>query len=151
LTHAGSLLEAARSLGTPTSALFHRVALPSARPAIVVGMVLALLETLNDIGASEFLGVQTLTVSVYTSWISRSDLPGAAQIALGMLAVVLVLSRVERRARGRQRYCAARRPQPRQPLRRRGAAAALALAATLLRVSLGFDLPCARLVASGRE
>ena len=42
---------------------------------------LALLETLNDIGASEFLGVQTLTVSIYSTWITRSDLPGAAQIA----------------------------------------------------------------------
>ena len=44
-------------------------------------MSLALLETLNDIGASEFLGVQTLTVSVYTTWVTRSDLAGAAQIA----------------------------------------------------------------------
>ena len=51
------------------------VALPLARPAIVVGMSLALLETLNDIGASEFLGVQTLTVSVYTTWVTRSDRP----------------------------------------------------------------------------
>src|SRR5690606_22285801 len=151
LTHAGSLLEAARSLGTPTSALFHRVALPSARPAIVVGMVLALLETLNDIGASEFLGVQTLTVSVYTTWISRSDLPGAAQIALGMLAVVLVLLLLERRARGRQRYTAGRRPQPMPPLRLRGPAALLALAATLLPATLGFVLPFAHLVASGWE
>src|SRR5690606_22907217 len=84
LTQAASLLEAARTLGAGRVALFTRVALPLARPAIAVGAALALLEALNDIGASEFLGVQTLTVSVYTTWITRSDLPGAAQIALAM-------------------------------------------------------------------
>ena len=44
------------------------------------------MEALNDIGASEFLGVRTLTVSIYSTWVTRSDLPGAAQIALAMLA-----------------------------------------------------------------
>ncbi|KAG1185625.1 hypothetical protein G6F35_014825 [Rhizopus arrhizus] len=63
MTQAASLLEAARTLGAGRVAVFFRVALPLARPAIVVGVSLALLETLNDIGASEFLGVQTLTVS----------------------------------------------------------------------------------------
>lgn len=151
MTHAGSLLDAARSLGTPASALFHRVALPLARPAIVVGMVLALLETLNDIGASEFLGVQTLTVSVYTTWISRGDLAGAAQIALGMLAMVLALIALERYGRRRQRYAMVRRPQPMQPVRLRGIGALLALAATLLPVLVGFVLPFIHLVASGWE
>src|SRR5690606_32253701 len=91
MTQAASLLEAARTLGSGRVALFTRVALPLARPAIAVGAALALLETLNDIGASEFLGVQTLTVSVYTTWITRSDLPGAAQIALAMLLLVVLL------------------------------------------------------------
>ena len=52
MTQAASLLEAARSLGAGRAGVFFRVALPLARPAIVVGMSLALLETLNDIGAS---------------------------------------------------------------------------------------------------
>ena len=47
------------------------------------------MEALNDIGASEFLGVRTLSVSIYTTWVTRSDLPGAAQIALVMLIVVV--------------------------------------------------------------
>src|SRR5690606_35708695 len=62
MSQAASLLEAARSLGASPVRVFLRVALPMARPAIAIGAVLALLETLNDIGASEFLGVQTLTV-----------------------------------------------------------------------------------------
>jgi iron(III) transport system permease protein len=50
------LLEAARTLGCSATGTFFRVALPMARPALAVGISLALLETLNDIGASEFLG-----------------------------------------------------------------------------------------------
>ena len=53
-----------------------------ARPALAVGVALVLLETLNDIGASEYLGVRTLTVSVFTTWLNRGSLAGAAQIVL---------------------------------------------------------------------
>src|SRR5690606_35629346 len=53
MTQAAGLLEAARMLGVGRAALFWRVALPLARPAIAVGAALALLETLGDIGASE--------------------------------------------------------------------------------------------------
>src|SRR3546814_19099512 len=81
MTQAAGLLEAARTLGASPAAVFRRVALPLARPAIEVGAALALMEALNDIGASEFLGVQTMTVAVYTQWVTRTALPGAAQIA----------------------------------------------------------------------
>jgi ABC-type Fe3+ transport system permease subunit len=45
-------------------------------------VTLALMETMNDVGASEFLGVQTLTLSIYSTWLTAPDLAGAAQIAL---------------------------------------------------------------------
>ncbi len=146
LTQAASFLEAARSLGTPRSRLFHRVALPLARPAIAVGVALALLETLNDIGASEFLGVQTLTVSIYTTWVTRSDLPGAAQIALSMLALVVLVRALERYGRRRQRYAAVQRPRPMQPQRLRGPAAALALWLGLAPILVGVVAPAGYLL-----
>ncbi|MBX3713786.1 MAG: iron ABC transporter permease [Lysobacter sp.] len=142
---AASLVEAARSLGVGGAALFVRVALPLARPAIAVGAALVLLETLNDIGASEFLGVKTLTVAVYTTWVTRSDLPGAAQIALAMLAVVILALALERFGRRRQRYAGGGRARPlvRQPLH--GLHALLAMAACALPVLLGFVAPAAHL------
>jgi iron(III) transport system permease protein len=150
-TQAGGLLEAARTLGAGRVAQFFRVALPLARPAVAVGVALALLETLNDIGASEFLGVQTLTVSVYTTWVSRSDLPGAAQIALSMLVLVLVLIVLERYGRRRQRYAAGQRPRPMQAQRLRGMAAALALGLGALPVLAGFLLPAGHLLWASVE
>jgi iron(III) transport system permease protein len=141
MTQAASLLEAARTLGAGPAGVFLRVALPLARPAIAVGVSLALLETLNDVGASEFLGVQTLTVSVYTTWIARSDLPGAAQISLAMLAFALALILLERRGRRRQRYASTRRMQPMQPRRLRGAAACMATLLGWTPVLAGFAAP----------
>lgn len=147
MTQAASLIEAARTLGAGRMGVFSRVALPLARPAIAVGVSLALLETLNDIGASEFLGVQTLTVSVYTTWITRSDLAGAAQIALTMLAFVLALVLLERRGRKRQRYANTQRMRPMQPQRLRGAAALAAFVLGWIPVLLGFVAPALYLVA----
>ena len=106
------------------------------------------MEALNDIGASEFLGVRTLTVSIYTTWVTRSDLPGAAQIALAMLLARRRPRVVERRAR--------RRP----PLRERRAEPAPAAAAPRCAargrcwpaasarspVAIGFLVPAAYLV-----
>lgn len=141
MTQAAGLMEAARVLGATPAQVFRRVALPLARPAIAVGGALALMEVLNDIGASEFLGVQTMTVAVYTTWVTRSDLPGAAQIALAMLAIVVALLALERYARRRQRYAVGDRPRPMRAQRLRGGAAALALALGLFPVVLGFVLP----------
>ena len=52
LTQSASMMEVARTLGAGRFELFRTVALPLARPALAVGLSLALLEALNDIGAS---------------------------------------------------------------------------------------------------
>ena len=74
--------EAAKTLGAGRWTTFWRISLPMARPALAVGVALVSLETLNDIGASEYLGVRTLTVSVFTTWLNRGSLAGAAQLVL---------------------------------------------------------------------
>ena len=101
-TQAAQFAEAARVLGARPFRLAIQISLPLARPAVAVGVALALLETLNDIGLSEYLGVQTLTLSIFTTWLNRNSLPGAAQIACVMLvfvAALIVLERYGRRGR----------------------------------------------------
>lgn len=146
MMQAGGLVEAARALGRAPSDVFLRVALPLARPAIAIGVSLALMEALNDVGAAEFLGVRTLTVQVYATWINRSDLPGAAQIALVMLALVLALVAAERWARRGRGYAAtARSPRPMIRQELTGARAALAFGLGLMPVAIGFLIPAAYL------
>jgi iron(III) transport system permease protein len=142
-----SLIETGRTLGLTSGQTFLRIALPLARPAIAVGLSLALMETLNDIGAAEFLGVRTLTVSIYSTWVTRSDLPGAAQIALAMLIVVLTLVLFERWARRHQRFANdAQHPRPIVPARLAGAAGWAAAVAAALPIAVGFGMPFAYLV-----
>ncbi|KQX86789.1 ABC transporter permease [Variovorax sp. Root473] len=146
MTQPAHLMEAARTLGENRRGAFFRVALPLARPALAVGLSLALLETLNDIGASEFLGVNTLTVAVYTTWITRSDLAGAAQIACAMLFVVVALVWLERNGRQHQRFGSAQRMRAVQPRRLHGGAAWAATATATLPVLIGFVAPALYLV-----
>ncbi|WPG36133.1 iron ABC transporter permease [Variovorax sp. EBFNA2] len=146
MTQPAHLLEAARTLGESRRGAFFRVALPLARPALAVGLSLALLETLNDIGASEFLGVNTLTVAVYTTWITRSDLAGAAQIACAMLFVVVALVWLERNGRQHQRFGSTQRMRAVQPRRLHGGAAWAATATAALPVLIGFVAPALYLV-----
>ncbi|MBC7435490.1 MAG: iron ABC transporter permease [Bdellovibrionales bacterium] len=145
MTQPAHLMEAARALGDGPWRAFLRVAVPLARPAIAVGLGLTLLETLNDIGASEFLGVNTLTVAVYTTWISRSDLAGAAQLAVFMLAAVVMLLALERHGRARQRFGSLQRMHAIQPRRLQGGAALAATLAVAAPVVLGFGLPALHL------
>jgi iron(III) transport system permease protein len=149
LMRAGTLLEASRMLGARPARTFFRVALPLARPAIALGTGLALMEALNDVGAAEFLGVRTLTVQVYATWVNRSDLPGAAQIALVMLVGVVGLVALERLARGGRGY-AGTGHRDRTTARRTlsGWRAGLAFTLGITPVLLGFGLPAGYLACS---
>ncbi|WP_099554846.1 ABC transporter permease [Hartmannibacter diazotrophicus] len=142
-----TVIEVARTLGAGPARSFFSVALPLARPAIAVGTSLALMEALNDIGASEFLGVRTLTVAIYTTWVTRSSIEGAAQIALLMLTIVLLLIFVEHAARERQRFVGrAGRQHQIVPADLHGWRGLLATAACALPVFLGFGIPASYLV-----
>lgn len=147
LMQSASLLEAARTLGQGRHGMFLRVALPLARPAVAVGASLALMEAINDIGASEFLGVRTLTTSIYATWVNRSDLAGAAQIALTLLVIVAALLLLERAGRRRQRYnLSAQRARRMAPQRLRGWRAGTAFTLGFLPVLIGFLAPAIYLV-----
>ena len=146
-TQSACLIEVARTLGATRLMLARHVALPLARPALAVGLSLALLETLNDIGASEYLGVRTLTLTIFTTWLNRGSLPGAAQIAWVMLLVVAALIALERYGRRDRRFSlSVRRPRVAAPIVLAGWSGWAATAACLTPVALGFLIPAGYLV-----
>jgi iron(III) transport system permease protein len=148
LMQSAEAIEAARGLGAGGFTLFRRVTLPIAAPALGVGLGLAMLEVVADIGASEFLGIRTMTVAVYVTWTTRGSVEGAAQIALAMLVITFGLLALERSmARRRDRGGGA---GERQPLRvtLRGWTALFAFAACMIPVAVGFLVPALHLVVN---
>lgn len=140
-------LEVARTLGRSHWGVFWNVGLPLARPALVAGATLALMECLNDIGAVEHFGVNTLTFSVYNTWLERSSLPGAAQIACIMLVFVVLLLWAERVSRRRQNfYQTTGRYRNISATRLKGLPALAATIACALPIIFGFVLPASVLI-----
>jgi iron(III) transport system permease protein len=143
-----SLTDAARSLGCTRVEALRRAVLPVMMPAMAAGATLVLLETLNDIGASQYLGVNTLTVAIFTTWLIKGNLAGAAQIALVALVLVLAVLWLERALRNNKRFIMASRSyRPVTPPRLSGWRAGLAVAALLTPISLGFVLPMGILIS----
>ncbi len=139
-----AIADVARTLGASPSTVFWRVLLPVARPAIVAGVALVLMETINDVGAAEYLGTRTLTIAVFTTWLNRGSLEGAAQLATVIVLLVFALVSTERWARRRQRFHNARATQvftcpPRKRLR--GWKAASLAIGLCLPVFFGFGIP----------
>jgi iron(III) transport system permease protein len=137
-----SQLDVARTLGKSQWGAFLSIALPQARPAIIVGISLALMECLNDIAAVGFFGVRTLTLGIYTTWLGQGNLGGAAQLAGVLLIFVFALLWTERHARKRQSHL----PTSRHLMTTRRTALAgwrgiLAALACFLPVFFGFILP----------
>jgi iron(III) transport system permease protein len=135
-------LEVARALGQTPWGAFRTVALPLARPGIAVGVSLALMECLNDIGAAGFFGVRTLTLGVYTTWLSQGNLGGAAQISAVMLLFIFALVWFERTARRKQSFVLPSQ-RPRQPdrIRLNGWQRVLAVIVCALPILIGFVVP----------
>ncbi|MEO0998853.1 MAG: iron ABC transporter permease, partial [Pseudomonadota bacterium] len=101
-------LEVAQTLGCGRLAAFWRVAVPAARPWIVGGSSLVVMETLADFGTVKIFNFDTLTTAIYSAWYGLFSLAAALQLSLVLIAFVVVALLLERRARGRARYSFAR-------------------------------------------
>jgi iron(III) transport system permease protein len=99
-----SVIEASRGLGRGPFQSFFLVALPLARPAIIVGITLVLMETLNDFGTVDFFAVSTFTLGIYDVWLNMNNISGAAQLAAVLLLFVMILILAERFARRKKRF-----------------------------------------------
>ena len=139
-------VQAGRGLGASGWRLFSRVALPLAWPAVAVGVGLALMETLNDVGATEFLGVHTLTLAVYATWVNRSSAEGAAGIALLLLLLVMLVLALERW--GRRGGLPTEGARPLRRVRLGTGPGLLAMAACALPPALGFGVPALHLAVA---
>lgn len=138
--------EAGRSLGVGPFQTFRRVVLPMARPAVVAGLTLALMETLADFGAVSIYGFETFTTAVYRTWFGMFNLTAAVQLASILMLFILVLLLAERYSRDQRPRQADKRPSAHR-VRLRGKQAWLATGAQCLVVILAVIVPLVQLLA----
>ncbi len=137
-------LEVSRTLGRGPWRSFFSVALPLARPGIVAGVALALMETLGDFGMVQHFALDTFTTGIYRTWLGLGEPVAAAQLSALALGVVFALVVLERWSRGARRFhhtTGYHRPLPARHLP--GWRAAAAFGTCFLPVALGFMVPAA--------
>jgi iron(III) transport system permease protein len=140
-------LETARSLGRSRMRAFAAVTLPLARPSLVAGVSLAMMEALADFGTVATFGYRTLTEAVYRVWYGMFDRAAAAQVASLLLLFALGLLALERSLRGRARFTQNQRRGPGvTPRALSGWKAAGATGAGFAVLGAAFALPLVQLI-----
>ncbi len=83
---------------------FWQVGLPLARPAIMAGLALVMMEVMSDFGTVEFFAIETITLGIFNVWLGMNNLVAAAQISIVGFGFILALLGLELYARSRQQY-----------------------------------------------
>ena len=104
LEHSSNSLDVCRTLGYSRKRAFFHLSLPMARPAIIAGLTLALMETLADFGTVQYFGVSTFTTGIYRTFYGFGDATAASQLATMLLSFVALLIIIERYSRRQFRY-----------------------------------------------
>ena len=134
--------DVARSLGLGHVRQFWRISLPQARPAIVAGTAIVMMETLNDFGTVDFFAVQTLTTGIFSLWLESYNTGGAAQLALFAVVIVAALLFLERLGRRNARFNKSGRQLARvKPQRVSNLMSSLTLLFCLVPIFIGFIIP----------
>jgi len=140
------VLDVSRTLGNGPWRTFYSVALPLARPAIVAGLSLALMETLADYGTVQYFGVSTFTTGIFRTWFGLGNPAAAAQLSALLLSFVFALILLERWSRRHARYHhTSQREQSIRRMKLSGWRASLAFGFCLIPLGFGFLLPAAQL------
>ena len=140
------VMEVSRTLDCGPWTVFYKVALPLARPAIVAGLSLALMETLADYGTVAFFGLGVFTTGIFRTWFGLGDYNSAAKLASLLLFFVFALIILERVSRKKARYHNSSGKLTRfSEYRLKGLKALVAFASCAIPVFLGFFLPAAQL------
>lgn len=140
------LAEASASLGLHRRQHFFRVTLPMARPALVTGMALAMMEAFADYGTVQYFGVPTLTTGIFRTWFGMGQQQGAAQLAALLCSMVILLIYLELASRKQLHFFYSGQAHPQVKQRKlRGAKAMFALVLALVPLLLGFLIPALQL------
>ena len=140
------LIDASRSLGRGASATFFKVALPLARPALVAGASLVVMEVVNDYGAVHLFGIPTLTEGIFRTWFGLEDRASALRLAGLAVLVIVALLYLETLQRGRARFSDSKAASRAERISLSRGKASVAMSVCLVPLLLGLIFPVYQLV-----
>lgn len=141
-----SMQEAASMLGSNRLKSFFTITLPVARPAIVAGLLLVIMETLNDYGTVKYYGVPTFTTGIFRSWLSLGDLQSAIYLSSMLMTFVFAIIMIEKWQRGKAAYDSSLSHNSRHQIRPSGYKKVLLTAICSFPVLTGLIIPVFQLV-----
>jgi len=98
----------------------------------------------NDFGTADYFSVQTLTTGIFSVWRQGRNLGGAAQIAMCILMIIVLLVGLEKAGRRGSKFSNnARSQRPVAPTALRGMKAVIAFSICVFPVLIGFVFPVA--------
>lgn len=146
LSQGSDVMEVARVLGATRRQAFFKIALPMAKPAVVAGASLAVMETLADFGTVAVFNYDTFTTAIYKAWFGLFNLQAAAQLASLLLLFVGLALLTEKKSRGNSRFTQSARKQHRFRQRLSPVSAIAATLFCLSILSVAFIVPVAQLL-----
>lgn len=105
--HNQNQIDAAISLGSNKRDLFFKIILPNARPYIMIGMALVMMEVLADYGTVSYFNIKVFSTGIYNAWAGYGDTIAAARLSLILLVAVFIILFVEKKNRSTMRFFSA--------------------------------------------
>jgi len=114
LSHDGTVVEAAQTLGHDRWAAFRRVTLPQIKPGIAAGSLLVALYTLSDFGTPRIMRYDVFTSMIYVEFEIANNVDYAALLSILLLVLTLGIlaweSRINASREGAHVSSGSRRP-----------------------------------------
>ncbi|WP_317170330.1 ABC transporter permease [Tenacibaculum finnmarkense] len=96
LNQSNNIIEASKLLGASERKTFFKLILPLARPAFAGGLVLVLMEVLNDYGAAKYYGISTFTTGIFRAWFSLEEPETAIYLSAILVIIIFLLITAEK-------------------------------------------------------
>jgi len=104
IVQSGTYIEVAKVSGLNLLSIFYKVAIPLARPALIGGVILVMMETLADFGVADYLGIETFTKGIYKAWFNLGDIVSAGKLSIILLITISLIISVEKILRGKAEF-----------------------------------------------
>lgn len=104
LSEAKPIFDVSKILGLSKFQAFYKISIFIARPAIISGLMLVLMETLSDYGTAAYFGVDTFSAGIFKLWFDLRDLGSASILSSILILLIFAIMIAEHRAAHKKNY-----------------------------------------------